>query len=313
MWKKCYTNLISWNKNFDFFVKWSIIDRIAMTSLAVKHPMDTAMAGVIGNPIVQSMSPQIHREFARQTQRPFLYRALKAATDEFAVVAEKFFTEGGLGLNVTSPFKGDALCFADSSTQAALRAESANVLAKKDGGKIAAFNTDGAGLCADLRCNLKVELTDKKILVVGAGGAARGIVGALMEQNPREIVVVNGTVEKAEKLADDFSDIGCIRAGDLKTAKGDFQIVINATSAGLHGESLSLPEGVFRGVEIVYDLSYGEAAKKFLTQAKDGGALRVADGIGMLVEQAALSFAIWEGFKPTVSVVINHLKKFSAI
>ena len=268
---------------------------------------------VIGSPVSQSLSPWIHREFARRSQRPFLYGAIPVAPNEFAAAARKFFDKGGLGLNITSPFKGDALRFADSSTQAALRAESANVLAKKDGGKIAAFNTDGAGLCTDLRCNLKAELTDKKILLVGAGGAARGIVGALMEQKPREIIVVNRTAEKAEKLADDFSSDGEIRGGALNAAADDFQIVINAASAGLHGESLSLPNRAFRRAEFAYDLSYGDAAKNFLSQAKAGGAERIADGIGMLVEQAALSFAIWHGFKPTVSEIINRLQKFSAI
>jgi len=261
---------------------------------------------VIGNPIAHSLSPDIQALFARQTGEAIAYGRLLVPQGEFAAHAKAFFRDGGRGANVTLPFKIDAFEFAAERSERARLAGAANFLMARDGA-IFADNTDGAGLVADLTRNLGVALRGRSVLIVGSGGAARGIVAPLLEQEPARLLIANRTVQRAFDLAARFSSLGRVEACALDAIEGGpFDVILNATSTSTHGETLALPGALFGGSTLAYDLSYGPAARPFVERAQARGA-RAVDGLGMLVEQAAESFALWRGKRPQTEPVLTAL------
>lgn len=263
----------------------------------------TDLYAVMGNPIAHSKSPLIHAEFARQLQQDLRYERILVSLDGFAVAIRHFIELGGCGLNITVPFKLDAWRIANELTDRASAAGSVNTLSFRDG-KIFGDNTDGAGLVNDIRHNLKFEIRDTRILLLGAGGAARGVVQPLLAEAPRELVVVNRTAGKALQLAEEF---GITEKTYGELAGAQFDIVINATSSSLKGELPPLPSGLFSGNALAYDMMYSRESTPFLDFSGAEGASILADGIGMLVEQAAESFFVWRGVRPDTAPVIAKL------
>jgi shikimate dehydrogenase len=257
---------------------------------------------VFGHPIAHSKSPQIHVAFARQTGQDMSYEAILAPLDGFAGSVAKFIAAGGRGANVTVPFKEEAFRLANRLSPRAERAGAVNTLTFADG--ILGDNTDGAGLVADLTCNLKRALAGKRILLVGAGGAARGVIEPLLEQQPTSLVIANRTVSRAQELAGLFGH-GVI-ACSFDDIEAPFDIVINATSASLAGELPPLSPAIFTADTLAYDMMYGRDTP-FLSFARSHGAV-TADGLGMLVEQAAEAFFAWRGVRPDTAPVITSLR-----
>jgi shikimate dehydrogenase len=251
---------------------------------------------VIGNPVAHSKSPQIHAEFARQTGQDLSYVRLLAPTDGFVAVVEAFRLQGGLGANVTLPFKAEACGYATRLSERARTAQAVNTL-KFEGNAIFGDNTDGAGLVNDLRRNLGCWIAGQRVLLLGAGGAARGVIRPVLEQQPASLVLANRTPVKARELAQDCG--GGVEACSYAALAGrQFDLVVNATSASLTGALPPLPPGVFAPGALAYDMMYGVGETPFLAFARAEGAARLADGLGMLLEQAAESFLIWRGLRP---------------
>lgn len=258
---------------------------------------------VIGSPVRHSRSPWLHGYFARLTQRAIVYAAYEPRGG-FADCAAAFFAAGGCGLNITLPYKAEALAFADSASAFARQVGAANVLARAADGGIKAYNTDGGGLLRDLQ-GLTDGVSGKTILLLGAGGAARAAAYALAAAAPAELRLYNRTPQRAQALAE-----GC---GGVAVAQPEAgaDIIIHATSAG-HGDYAPYPAALFSTAQLAYDLSYGAAAQPFIRQAKEAGAQKTADGSGMLAWQAALSFALWEGVMPTVGGVLAAAERIAA-
>jgi len=264
---------------------------------------------VIGNPIAHSKSPLIHAEFARQTGQDMAYAAMLAPLDGFAVTVRQFQEEGGKGLNVTVPFKLEAWKLATLLTDRACLAEAVNTLKFEPDGTILGDNTDGAGLTRDILHNLGISFAGQRVLLMGAGGAARGVLLPLLLQKPELLVIANRTPGKAVELERHFAAYGPTEGGDYaRLAGGLFDIVINATSSSLQGELPPLPQGVFAPGSLAYDMMYGKGLTPFLQFARANGAAHLADGLGMLVEQAAESFFLWRGVRPQTQSVITLLK-----
>jgi len=261
---------------------------------------------VIGNPVAHSRSPEIHAHFARQTGESISYERLLVEPGDFARAAREFFAAGGRGANVTLPFKVDAFAFAQERTPRAREAGAANTLAMR-GGAILADNTDGAGLVRDLTANLGLALAGARILLLGAGGAARGVVAPLLALSPALLVIANRTPERARELARAFAAAGRVEGAGLESMGEGYDLVVNATSASTRGEPLELPGGLFARGATAYDMAYGAAALPFLAAARAAGA-RTSDGLGMLVEQAAESFLLWRGKRPETAAVIAALR-----
>jgi shikimate dehydrogenase len=262
---------------------------------------------VIGNPVSHSLSPAIHARFAAQCGEAIEYSTLLVPAGEFARDAARFFDDGGAGANVTLPFKIDAFRFARAASERARLAGAANFLARRDG-VIAADNTDGAGLVADLTRNLKQSLRDRTILLLGAGGAARGVMGPLLAEKPARLIVANRTAERARELAKLFAAHGEIEAVTLQSIpETGYDLVVNATSTSTRGEPLEMRWEIVRGGVLAYDMAYGPAARCFLDSAAARGA-RVSDGLGMLVEQAAESFRLWRGRSPDTGPVLAEMR-----
>jgi shikimate dehydrogenase len=262
---------------------------------------------VIGNPVGHSLSPRIHALFAKQLGESLQYATLLAPRDDFAAAARAFFDGGGRGANITLPFKIDALRFASRSTDRAHLAGAANFLAARSDA-IEADNTDGAGLVADLTRNLATAIEGRRIIIIGAGGAARGVIAPLLARHPARLVIANRTVEKARDLAAQFATLGPIESAPLDTIPHDgYDIVVNATSTSVQGEALRLPLHVMQARGLAYDMAYGDAARAFLEHAAVGG-MRTSDGLGMLVEQAAESFELWRGRRPDTAPVLAGLR-----
>ena len=263
---------------------------------------------VFGNPIAHSKSPAIHTHFAQMTGEALRYEARLAPLDDFVGAVTQFGEEGGQGANVTVPFKEDAFRLCQSLTSRAERAGAVNTLIKDTTGW-RGDNTDGAGLIRDITVNLGVSLKNKRILLLGAGGAARGVIAPLLDQRPASLTVANRTADKARQLAAHFADLLTIEGmGFADLPPQGFDVVINATSASLGGESLPVPEGLFASDSLAYDMLYGKGLTPFLQQAKQEGASQVADGLGMLVEQAAEAFFVWRGIRPETRPVLNALR-----
>jgi len=258
---------------------------------------------VFGHPIAHSKSPLIHAQFARQTGQDMIYEAILAPLDGFAESLAQFGAAGGCGANVTVPFKEQAFSLAKTRTPRAELAGAVNTLIIEDGA-LRGDNTDGAGLVADLTRNLGLSLGGKRILLLGAGGAARGVVGPLLDQEPARLVIANRTASKALDLAKHF-DRGVEGCG-LDEADTPFDLVINATAASLEGQLPPLCPEIFGPGSLAYDMMYGTDTL-FLQFARSHGA-ETADGLGMLVEQAAEAFHLWRGVRPDTRPVIATLR-----
>jgi len=264
---------------------------------------------VFGNPIKHSRSPQIHHRFAEQTRQPMLYTAELAEIGRFEQAVKDFAENGGKGLNVTVPFKEDAWRCATQHSPRAQRAGAVNTLMMQADGRLFGDTTDGIGLVRDLRQNHKIEIKNKDILIIGAGGAVRGVLEALLEQQPASILVCNRTKQKALQLSEDFSDLGNISGCGLdEVGQSSFDIIINGTSASLQGDLPPLPGSIFRDSSCSYDMMYSAQATPFMTWSTDNGAKQVFDGLGMLVEQAAESFYLWRGVRPETAPVIQSVR-----
>lgn len=263
---------------------------------------------VVGNPIGHSKSPRIHAEFARQTGQDLSYEALLAPLDGFAAAVDAFRAEGGKGMNVTVPFKQEAWRYATALTERARLAEAVNTL-RFDGTGVLGDNTDGAGLVRDVTINLNLAVRGRRVLLMGAGGAARGVLLPLLEQQPASFVIANRTADKAVRLAAQFAPYGRLAGSGYEALAGQaFDLVINATSASLSDALPPLPPGVFAPGSLAYDMMYGKGLTPFLEFARAQGAALLADGLGMLVEQAAESFFLWRGVRPDTRPVIELLK-----
>ena len=260
---------------------------------------------VFGNPVEHSKSPQIHKLFAKQTDQSLIYTAELAEIGQFDQAVKNFIKDNGKGLNITVPFKEDAWKLAQKHSDRAKRAGAVNTLRLEQDGSLYGDTTDGTGLVRDLTDNHHIAINDKTILIIGAGGAVRGVIEALLERRPASILITNRTKEKAVQLAKDFSDLGNIDGCGLdEISDHSFDIIINGTSASLHGDLPALPDSIFDKHSCSYDMMYAAQATVFMQWSIDNGVGHVFDGLGMLVEQAAESFYIWRGVKPeTVSVI----------
>lgn len=263
---------------------------------------------VFGNPIAHSKSPHIHAAFAAALGQAMRYEARLAPVDGFAEAIAEFVAAGGKGANVTVPFKEEAFRLASRLSERAARAGAVNTLCFA-GNEIFGDNTDGAGLVRDITHNLGCSLAGKRILLIGAGGASRGVIAPLLAERPASLAIANRTAAKAEALAAAFADLAPVEGGDFGRFAGRcFDVLINATSASLSGESLPLPEGVFAPGSLAYDMMYGKGETPFLQLAREQGAGRCADGLGMLVEQAAEAFFVWRGVRPETASVLTGLR-----
>jgi shikimate dehydrogenase len=264
---------------------------------------------VFGNPIKHSKSPQIHALFARQTDQSLIYTAELAEAGQFEKAVKNFLGQNGKGLNITVPFKEDAWKIADHHSERARRAGAVNTLKLEPDGHLYGDTTDGVGLVRDLGHNHDIDITGKSILIIGAGGAVRGVLEALLEQQPASLLITNRTREKAVQLAKDFADLGNVSACGLDEIDGaSFDIVINGTSASLKGDLPPLPGTIFKENGCSYDMMYAAKATPFMRWSADNGAANIYDGLGMLVEQAAESFFIWRGIKPETAPVIKQIR-----
>jgi len=264
---------------------------------------------VFGNPIKHSKSPKIHALFAEETGQAISYRAHLVEIGKFDPVSRSFFDNGGMGINVTVPFKLDAFKFADQLSERARQAGAVNTLAVQEDGSLYGDNTDGVGLVRDLHYNLGWDLNNKRILLLGAGGAVRGIIGPLLKEGAATITIANRTLSKAESLAEDFKKLGALNATSFDSLAGhSFDIVINGTSAGLNNEMPHLPAEILSDEACCYDMLYGAEPSPFMRWAAANTAWAVSDGLGMLVEQAAESFCIWRGVRPKTRPVIELLR-----
>lgn len=261
---------------------------------------------VFGNPIKQSRSPFIHQSFAKATKQELNYQSQIAELDGFTSAINAFIAQGGKGANITVPFKEQALEISDELSDRARLAGAVNTLSFKND-KIYGDNTDGEGLVQDLLRN-KVALENSRILLLGAGGAAKGVILPLLAQSPTSIVIANRTVSKAEALIEQFNDNRLTACGFEQVSGKPYDVIINATSASLSGKLPAISASAISQNTVCYDMVYGKELTPFLVWAKAQGTSKIIDGIGMLVGQAAVSFTIWRGVKPEVETVIEQLK-----
>ena len=264
---------------------------------------------VMGNPIAHSKSPSIHTLFAQQTEQSVAYTAIHVDLGGFKQAVGNFTATGGKGLNITVPFKQEAWELVSKRSERAERAGAVNTIKIEDE-QLFGDNTDGVGLVNDLTINHGIELKDKKILLMGAGGAARGVLIPLLKQNPSYLFIANRTPDKAKDLALDFSDAGNVEGGGYEHLPDiRFDVVINATAASLQGELPPLPDTLLNDNASCYDMMYSAKPTPFMQWASEHKAANVLDGLGMLVEQAAESFYLWRNVKPETKSVIETLRK----
>ncbi len=265
---------------------------------------------VFGNPVAHSLSPQIHRSFARQTAQDMSYVRQLVEPGEFVAEAQRFFQQGGKGLNITLPFKLDAFSFADQLSKRARQAGAVNTLLCQPDGTVLGDNTDGEGLVRDMLDNLHWPLAGARILLLGAGGAARGVVAPILQQQPRQLCIVNRTASKAQQLARAFGALGTVSgSGYDAISQYEFDLLINATSASLGGELPPLPDKILAPGARAYDMVYGSEPTPLMDWAMARGAAATADGLGMLVEQAAQSFRLWRNVMPQTTAVLSELRQ----
>lgn len=265
---------------------------------------------VMGNPIAHSKSPQIHTLFARQTGQDLVYTAILVEQGHFAEAVSAFVAGGGKGLNITVPFKREAWDLAGERSARAERAGAVNTLLFRADGTSYGDNTDGVGLVRDLRGNHGVEIANRRVLLLGAGGAVRGVLGPLLEEYPVQLVIANRTADKAIALAKELTDFGPVYGcgyQDLDAQR--FDLIINGTAASLKGEMPPLPATALSEGCCCYDMMYGAEPTPFMLWATQHGARQALDGLGMLVEQAAEAFFLWRGVRPQTVPVIEALRK----
>ncbi|MBS0432194.1 MAG: shikimate dehydrogenase [Proteobacteria bacterium] len=269
---------------------------------------------VFGHPIGHSLSPRLHALFAARCGIALEYTATDAPPERFREIVRAFFDGGGRGANVTLPGKRLAFELADVHTLAARRAGVANVLTRLHDGSLEAHNTDGAGLIRDLRERHRIRLDDRRVLLLGAGGAARAAAFALLDAGVRELVLANRTPERARSLADALAQAGRVKLSGWNALDGcdTFDLIVDATSAGVLGVAMPLPRSLVGDATIACDLAYGEAALPFLDWARNAGAAQTIDGLGMLVETAADSFEHWHGLRPDADAALLHLREGEA-
>jgi shikimate dehydrogenase len=264
--------------------------------------------GVAGHPIAHSWSPFIHGMFAKATAQNLVYRLFDIPPENFRRDALRLFAGGIKGLNVTLPHKQAAAELVNELTPRAERARAVNTIAFFEQTSLLGDNTDGLGLTADLENNLGMALADKRVLILGAGGAVRGVLGSLMERELREVVIANRTPDRARKLAEEFSDLGQVSGCGFSEVRGPpYDLIINATSASLQGEMPEMPAGLVGEQSVCYDMAYGRGHTPFTLWAKSLHAARATKGWGMLVEQAAESFLLWRGIRPDTAPALEAL------
>lgn len=263
---------------------------------------------VIGHPIDHSRSPWIHARFAQQTGERMVYTAIDAAPGNLVECVRDFFARGGLGLNVTVPHKQAVLPLLQELSDRAHVAGAVNVILRADDGRLRGDNTDGSGLVRDLAHNLGVPIAAQRLLLLGAGGAARGIIAPLLAQHPAELVIASRSAARAIDLAQQFTRFGAVRGTGYAELEGQrFALIINATSAGLRKEVPPLPVEVLDAATVCYDLAYARDTTRFVQWAREHGVARSIPGAGMLVEQAAESFLLWRGVRPDTAAVLADL------
>ena len=266
--------------------------------------------GVVGHPVGHSWSPFIHGLFARDTGQDMSYRLYDFTAEEFAARVRDFFTLGGRGLNITVPHKIAAVDIASELTTRAAHAGAVNTLAMQKDGTILGDNTDGAGLVRDLCDNLGLVIIRRRILIVGAGGATRGVIAPLLALEPAQVLIANRTPERAQDLAEAFAKLGSVQGVGIRDITGGpFDLIINATSASLSGELPPMSNSVVGTETVCYDMAYGKTDTPFVQWALNRGCARAVQGWGMLVEQAAESFRVWRGIKPGTASVLTALKE----
>jgi len=264
--------------------------------------------GLVGHPIAHSWSPFIHGMFANATAQNLVYRLFDIAPDDFRRETLRLFTSGVRGLNITLPHKQAAAELVNELTPRAARAQAVNTIAFFEDTTLLGDNTDGIGLICDLERNLQVDLADKRVLILGAGGAARGVIAPLMERELRTLTIANRTPMKARNLASEFSDMGRIAGCSFAELQGPpYDLIINATSASLQGERPEMPAGLVDEGTVCYDMAYGRGQTPFTAWAHALHARRTTKGWGMLVEQAAESFFLWRGIRPNTQPVLAAL------
>ncbi len=267
--------------------------------------------GVIGYPIKHSASPKIHRHWGEQYNKRIRYDAIEAPAGHFSEVAYDFFLYGGRGLNVTVPHKQIAFRICNELSERARACGAVNLLEQRKDGTFFGDNSDGAGLVRDLTVNQKLDLSGIHIAVIGAGGAARGLLLPLLELAPASLVLANRSIKRAQQIASELQLADAIETCAMrKLANRHFDLVINATSAGLQGRIPTIPTEIILQDSTCYDLAYGKAANPFMSYAKRKGAARVLDGWGMLVEQAAESFEVWHRLRPDTAHVLANRERF---
>ncbi|WP_428353242.1 shikimate dehydrogenase [Methyloprofundus sp.] len=264
---------------------------------------------VFGSPIKHSKSPRIHKLFAEQTGQAMQYSAELVPADQFVQTVKGFFTQGGQGINCTVPLKELAWEYADLRTERAELAKAVNTLALQEDGRVLGDNTDGVGLVTDLQNNHQIALKQKRVLILGAGGASRGIILPILQEAPLTLTIVNRTVAKARTLADEFSHKAKINACGYEDLAGQsFDLILNATSASLSNDLPPLAAGILAAGGSCYDLAYANEATAFVRWAREQQARNSLDGLGMLVEQAADAFYLWRGVRPATDPVIQMLE-----
>ena len=264
---------------------------------------------VFGSPVKHSLSPRIHQYFAEQASIPVEYEAVEISEDFLSREVQKLADAGGRGCNITMPLKNRAFQLANRFSERAEMAQAANTLIFETPTRWTADSTDGPGLIRDLVINQGIEIEDRRLCVIGAGGAAAGILGDLLQQNPASLDLYNRTIERARDLADRFADLGPVAYHGLEAMPSapTYDLVINASSSGHRGQEIAMHENLFGKNSTCYDLNYGVAHDSCRTwcEARD---IRVLDGLGMLIEQAAESFALWTGFRPDTAPVHHALR-----
>lgn len=263
---------------------------------------------VIGQPISHSLSPVVHSIFGELTQRKIHYTRTESTPEEFESAVREWLKSGAKGCNVTSPFKEQAVQICDKLSEEARRAGSVNTIHAQRDGALAGYTTDGIGLVTDIAANKQHAIADQSVLILGAGGATRGVMQAILKQNPQKLHIANRTAEKAVALAEMFSDLGSVSGGgyDDVSQAGQFDIVINATPLGVSDNMPELPDTILQKGGLAYDMTYASRETPFMAWARQRGAT-TANGLGMLVEQAAESFLVWEGARPKTRLVYPRL------
>lgn len=267
--------------------------------------------GVAGHPVDHSWSPFIHGMFAKSTAQNIVYRLFDIEPGEFRRESLRLFTSGVRGLNITLPHKQAAAELVNELTPRAARAQAVNTIAFYEDTTLLGDNTDGVGLIADLEQNLGMDLANKRVLILGAGGAVRGVLGPLLERQPRQVVIANRNAARAHSLAEEFGDLGTLEGCGFTDAAGPpYDLIVNGTAASLSGDMPPMPAGLVGEETVCYDMAYGRGTTPFTEWARSLHAARIEKGWGMLVEQAAASFALWRGVRPETRPVLDALALF---